>query len=99
MDPCVGIEAIITRSDPRNQFPGVFWPEQAISLEKALRIYTIEGAKAMTLGEITGSVEVGKPADMIVLNHDLFKISQNKNSDTRIEATYFEGEQAYPLSQ
>ena len=95
IDPWAGIEAMVTRADPRDQFPGVFWPEQAITLEQALKIYTIDGARALALDHMTGSIEVGKSADMILLSHNLFEINAGAIGNTEVHATYFEGELVY----
>lgn len=92
LDPWIGIEAMVTRRDPRGETPGALWPEQAISLEQTLRIFTIEGAKALRLAEETGSLKVGKSADMIVLGHNLFSIEPGAIADTTVEMTLFAGE-------
>ena len=91
LDPWIGIEAMVTRRDPRGETPGVLWPEQAISLEQTLRIFTIEGAKALRLEAETGSLKVGKSADMIVLGHNLFEIDPNAITNTTVEMTLFAG--------
>ena len=95
MDPWVGIEAMITRADPRDEFPGTFWPEQAITLTQALEIYTRGGAKALRLDNETGSIEQGKLADLIVLDQNLFEIPAEKISDTQVEMTLFRGKAVY----
>jgi len=95
MDPWVGIEAMITRADPRDEFAGTFWPEQAITLAQALEIYTRGGAKALRLDNETGSIEQGKSADLIVLDQNLFAISSEKISDTQVEMTLFRGKTVY----
>ena len=91
LDPWIGIEAMVTRRDPRGETPGALWPEQALSLEQTLRIFTIEGAKALRLEAETGSLKVGKSADMIVLGHNLFSIAPDTLADTRVNMTLFTG--------
>lgn len=95
IDPWVGIEAMVTRKDPREVSSGSFWVDQAISLAEALKIFTLDGAKAMLLEEKTGSVEVGKSADLIVLNHNLFNIPAEEINQTQVELTLFSGEVVY----
>ena len=97
MDPWVGIEAMVSRADPRANFPGTLWPEQAINLEQALEIYTMNGAKALLLDDITGSIRVGKSADLIVLNQDLFDVPVEAINETRVEMTLFKGNIVYQL--
>lgn len=98
IDPWLGIEALVTRQDPSGQFPGSFWPEEAISLGQALRIMTLDGARAMRLEHATGTIEVGKSADMIVLDRDLFAIEPQAISDTRILRTLFQGATVFTTS-
>ncbi|WP_321393649.1 amidohydrolase [Emcibacter sp.] len=92
MNPWVGIEAMVTRKDPYGKTPGSLGPDQAISLEQALRIFTIEGAKALRLDKVTGSIKVGKSADMIVLDHNIFETEADKIADTKIEMLLFDGD-------
>jgi predicted amidohydrolase YtcJ len=91
-DPWTGIEGMVTRRNPSGDFgDAVLWPEQALDLESTLEIYTINGARALQLGDVTGSIEVGKSADMIVLDRNLFEIPANEIADTKVLTTYFEG--------
>ena len=69
----------------------MLWPEQALDLEPTLEIYTINGAQALRLGDVTGSIEVGKSADIIVLDRNLFDIPADEIADTKVLTTYFEG--------
>lgn len=95
INPWVGMEAMVTRADPRDKFPGTLWPEQGVSLEQAIKIYTVDGAAAIGLADKTGSIAVGKSADFIVLNHNIFEIPAKNISDTKVETTYFEGKKVY----
>jgi len=47
------------------------------------------------LAHKSGSIEIGKSADFIVLNHNLFEIPVENISDTEVLATWFEGKQVY----
>jgi predicted amidohydrolase YtcJ len=91
MNPWPGIEALVTRKNPLVDYPGSLWPEQAINLEQAITIYTMGGARALKMDTLTGSIEKGKLADLIVLNQNIFEISPEKISDTTVELTLFEG--------
>lgn len=90
-NPWTGVEALVTRRDPRGLTPGVLWPEQAITLAEALRLYTLESAKALRLEKQTGSIELGKSADFIVLDRDLFRVPIDEVGETQVRATWFEG--------
>ena len=94
-NPWVGVEALVTRRDPRGQTPGALWEAEAITLEDALRIYTRNGARALRLDVHAGSIEVGKLADFIVLDRDLFKVPVTDVGDTQVLETWFEGRLVY----
>lgn len=95
-DPWDGIEGLVTRRNPRGEFPGVaLWPEQALELADALAIFTINSARAMGLGDTIGSLEAGKSADFIVLERNLFEIPADDIADTRVLQTWFEGRKVY----
>jgi predicted amidohydrolase YtcJ len=90
-DPWFGLEGMVTRRNPKGLHPGALWPEQALDLETALEVYTRNPARAMGLGHVTGSIEVGKSADLIVLERNLFEVEPDRISKTRVLATLFEG--------
>ena len=58
-------------------------------------IDTINTAYSLHLDEVTGSIEKGKFADMIVLNHNLFEVSPTKIHKTEIQRTVIKGEVVY----
>jgi hypothetical protein len=89
--PWPGIEAMVTRRDPYGVEPGALAPEQAIGLADAIAIFTRNGAVAMRLEKDTGSIEVGKSADLIVLDRNLFEIPPEQIGDTQVLETVFEG--------
>lgn len=95
MNPWRGFEALITRADPLGRYPGTIWPEQALTLEETIEIYTLDGARALKIADKTGSLAVGKLADFIVLNHNLFEIPAAQISDTSVDMTFFEGKLVY----
>ncbi len=69
----VAMEAMVTRvSDD-----GLFEPQEAISVEDAVRMWTLWPAEAIGEGDNRGSLEVGKLADMTVLTDDIFAIPEN----------------------
>ena len=70
-------------------------PEQRISLDAAIAGYTIEAAYTNFLDDDTGSVEVGKYADLIILSDNLFDIPTAQISNAKVLATLLEGELVY----
>ncbi len=97
--PCNPLNAIqsgITRSkldvnDPKE----VLWPEERVTLEQMIKSFTINGAYANFLEKETGSIEVGKSADMIVLDENLFEIPVNEISKAKVMLTIFGGREVY----
>jgi predicted amidohydrolase YtcJ len=98
MNPWPAIEAMVTRRNPYTNGNAALWPEQAITLDQALKIFTLDGALAYRLENITGSIEVGKSADLIVLNQNLFEVPVGEVSETIVEKTFFEGVLVYMAS-
>jgi len=90
-----GIESLVSRKNADNEAEGALWAEQAISLEEAIRIYTLNGAEALGLAGETGSLTPGMSADMIVLNHNLFEVPVEQISETTVLRTYFRGDVVY----
>ena len=70
---------------------GTLWPEQAMELEEVLRILTINGAVAGKHENRTGSLEVDKSADFIVLDRNIFEIPVSKISETKVLLTVVAG--------
>src|SRR5262245_48033193 len=66
-----------------------------VSLDTLLRAYTIEGATLNHRERDTGSLEVGKAADFIILDRDLFAIPPEDIGETRVLATFVEGVQVH----
>ncbi len=89
--PWWGLEAIITRGFPGHPEIEKFNPDQAVTLEEAITVHTINGAYVMDLDDVTGSIEVGKSAEMIVLAHNLFEIPVTDIHKTEVQKTIFKG--------
>jgi predicted amidohydrolase YtcJ len=69
--------------------------KDSIELRDAIRAATLNGAIAVGWERTNGSIEVGKFADMIVLDRNLFEIPQQKIGDTRVLKTILEGRVVY----
>ncbi len=92
MNPWPGLEALVTRADPSGSAPGTLAPEQAVSLEEAIELYTLAGARLLGLETQAGSIEVGKSADLIVLDRNVFEVPIEDVSETTVELTVYAGE-------
>ena len=91
-NPWPGIEAMVTRSDPAGPGDAPDWPEQAVDLETAIRIFTINGAIANKAGESSGSLEAGKAADFIVLDRNIFDVPVTDVGETEVLLVVVNGE-------
>ena len=92
-NPFRGLETMVTRAHPSDEFEGNHG--EPISLAEAIYIFTMGSAYAMEREDSIGSIEVGKHADFIVLDRNLFEIDPKTIYDTVVEKTVFAGEVVY----
>ncbi|TFG97542.1 MAG: amidohydrolase [Calditrichales bacterium] len=90
-----GIYAAVTRRTLDGKNPDGWIPEQKITVEEAIRCYTINNAYAAFEENTKGSIEVGKIADFVVLNQDILTIDPVKIFDTKAIMTVLNGEIIY----
>ncbi len=95
LNPLLGIYAAVTRRTLDDKNPDGWIPEQKISVEDAIKCYTINSAYASFEENIKGSIEVGKLADLVVLSEDILTIDPVKIKDTKVLLTIFNGEVVY----
>jgi len=95
LNPLLGIYAAVTRRTLDDKNPDGWIPEQKISVEDAIKCYTINSAYASFEENIKGSIEVGKLADLIVLSEDILTIDPVKIKDVEVEMTIFDGKIIY----
>jgi len=84
LSPFVGMQNALTRGD-----------QSLPDLESVIESYTINAAYLMRQDELVGSFEVGKDADLIVLNQNLFDVSINQIAQTQVEKTMLQGHWIY----
>ncbi|MDG1135134.1 MAG: amidohydrolase [Pseudomonadales bacterium] len=87
--PMVGLYAAVTR---KGMSGAVYGPEEAISIDQALRAYTSIGAFINFDEDIKGTLETGKYADMIVLSEDILSIDPERILDVDVLQTFLGGE-------
>jgi predicted amidohydrolase YtcJ len=68
--PMMALQSEVTRTDKKGN---VWGPKQKITVEEAIRVGTINGAYASYEEDLKGSLEVGKVADLVVLDRDPMK--------------------------
>lgn len=91
LDVFRGIHAAATRRSTEGDPPGGWYPEQCLSVQEALEAYTIGPAYAGGQEDSLGSLEVGKAADLIVLDRDPLTVDPMELPAVQVRATMIEG--------
>ena len=91
-EPLLGIQCCVTRTDSEGR---VWGPNQKVSIEEALKIYTLNGAYASFEEGTKGSITPGKLADLVVLGQDLAEVDPFSIKDIPVEMTMVGGEAVY----
>lgn len=86
-NPILGLHALVNRNG--------FVPEECISMKEALKTYTINAAYAAFEEKIKGSIEVGKLADVIILDKNPLEISDDKIKEIQVLETIIRGTTVY----
>lgn len=93
--PWWGMEASVTRANPDRPELGKMGGEHALTVAELVQAYTINAAWSLRVDDITGSIEAGKNADLILLDRNLFEIPATDISDVKVLRTVFAGEVVY----
>ena len=95
MDVLLGIYTAVTRQTPEGTPKGGWYPENRITVEAALRHYTIHAAYAAFMEQETGTLTKGKFADFVVLSADILTIPPSDLLKTKVLLTIIGGREAY----
>lgn len=90
-NPLAGIYSAVTRKRMDHTPEKGWYAEQALSVEEAVKGYTITPATASGVGDDLGSLSKGKLADIIVLDGDIFTIDPVGIADVKVDITLFDG--------
>lgn len=90
-NPWYAIAAMVTRANPQGNYPGQLWPSEVIPLADALKIVVTNGALAGGFEKESGSIETGKSADLIILDHNIFSGPPAEIAKTHVEAAMLRG--------
>ncbi len=94
-NPLLGIYAAVTRQDPFGWPEGGWFPEQRMTIEEAIKGFTIWAAYAAFQEDVLGSIEVGKYGDFTVLDKDITKIDPKEILNTKVVYTIIGGQIRY----
>ena len=98
-NPWPGVQNAVTRQTTEGNPPGGFVPKERISLEDAIKAYTLGAAYAGHWEKTEGSLEPGKVADLIVISQDIFRIEPTEIGKTEVLLTIVSGKVVYQSSK
>jgi predicted amidohydrolase YtcJ len=98
-NPMWGIHVAVNREEP-GEYPygsgdGPFLPHERLDLVEAIAAATMGSAYVNHLDDDTGSIEVGKRADLVVLDRDPFEHPVGEIADARVDLTFVDGERVF----
>lgn len=93
--PLIGIHAAVTRQRTDGTPSGGWYPESRIRVDEAIRGYTLTPASVHGLSDQLGSITIGKHADLIVLDRNLYTIDPIEIADAAVDMTIFDGRIVY----
>lgn len=93
LEPMQGLKAAVTRQTLDGKHPDGWVPEQKITLEEAIRAYTVGSAYAEFQDQAKGAIIPRRLADLVLLNHDI--LAMPAFEDVKVEATIVDGEVVY----
>jgi predicted amidohydrolase YtcJ len=94
-NPMLEIEVAMTRVNELNRSGDSFLPNERLSLDQALAAFTIGSAYVSHLDGETGSIEVGKLADLALLDRNIRKLNGDPIGEASVLGTWVEGREAY----
>jgi predicted amidohydrolase YtcJ len=95
LDPMQGIAAAVTRQTLDGKNPAGWVPEQKITVEEAVRAYTVGSAYAEFAEKEKGTITPGKLADLVILSADIFEIPPEEISTANVLWTIMDGQVVY----
>jgi hypothetical protein len=91
LNPMLGIAAAVTRRTLDGKHPEGWVPEQKLTVEEAVRAYTIGPAFAEFQERVKGTLTPGKLADLVILDRDIFAIAPTEIDRAHVVCTVMDG--------
>ena len=95
LNPMEGLKAAVTRQTLDGKHPTGWMPEQKITLEEAIRAYTVGSAYAEFQDHMKGSLTSGKLSDLVLLDCDIFRIDLTQIDKVKVMMTVVDGKVAW----
>jgi predicted amidohydrolase YtcJ len=99
LSPLLGIQAAVTRQTGDGKNPDGWFADQKISVEQALKSYTLANAYGSFKEDKLGKIKVGMLADLTVLDKNLLKIDPKTIKDVKVMRTIVDGKEVYSQSR
>ena len=95
INPLEGLYAAVTRKDRAGE-PGSGWfPDQKLSMENAIELYTLGSAYAEFMEDRKGMIREGYLADVVIFNNDLMSIPHDQIMSAKVDYTIVGGKVVY----
>ena len=91
LNPLDGIKAAVTRQTLDGKHPDGWIPEQKISVDEAVRAYTVGSAYAEFADGVKGSLKPGMLADLVILDRDIYTTQPSQIDQTKVLTTIMDG--------
>jgi hypothetical protein len=95
LNPMLTVYAAVTRRTLDGKNPKGWIPEQKITVEEAVRAYTVGSAFAEFQDGVKGTITPGKLADLVILSRDIFKIDPSEIENVKVVLTVMNGQIVY----
>jgi len=104
LNPMEGLYASVTRKERRGEEGEGWFPEQKLSMEEAIKYYTLGSAYAQFMDDRKGMIKTGYLADIVIVDKDLLTIPETEIMKTKVDYTIVGGKVVYasgsnPLSR
>lgn len=95
LEPMEGLYAAVTRKDRAGEEGDGWFPDQKLTMEEAIELYTLGAAYAQFMEDRKGMLREGYLADMLILDRDLFTIPEEEIMTTNVDYTIVGGKVVY----
>ena len=99
LNPMEGLYAAVTRKDRLGEEGDGWFPEQKLTMEEAIRFYTLGSAYAQFMEDRKGMIKTGYLADIVIVDRDLLTIPEDQIMKTKVDFTIAGGKVVYSSGQ